>query len=304
MASPNPYDLLGVAKNASQKDIQLAFRKLAKKLHPDLHPGVKEAEQKFQQVSAAYDILGDPEKRARFDRGEIDASGAEQPQRRYYRDFAEADSSANTYEDATGFADFGDAEDILSSFFSRSARRGFRTRGPDRRYQLGIDFLDAVNGTTKRVTLPDGTSVDVAIPPGTEDGQVLRLRGQGGAAPGGGEAGDAFIEITVRPHPFFRRDGHDIRLNLPISLTEAVLGAKISVPTPTGPVILTVPEHSNTGKILRLRGKGVPGPNGQRGDEYLTLRIMLPSGSDPELEAFASHWTAGKSFNPRKGMGV
>lgn len=175
-------------------------------------------------------------------------------------------------------------------------------RGADRRYRLEVDFLDAVNGTTQRVTLPDGESLEVAIPPGTQDGQVLRLRGQGEPGPGGGEAGDALIEIAVRPHPFFKRDGDDIRLDLPISLTEAVTGAKIPVPTPTGTVILTIPKHSNSGKVLRLKGKGVRRPNGKHGDEYLILKIMLPERPDPELEKFVTNWLAGKAFNPRRSM--
>lgn len=304
MAGADPYAVLGVPKTASQKEVQAAFRELAKKLHPDLHPGVKDAQQRFQEVSAAYDIIGDTEKRARFDRGEIDASGAEQPQRRYYRDFAEAGSASDTYGGTSGFADFGNADDILSSFFSQRARRGFRMGGADRRYRLEVDFLDAVNGTTQRVTLPDGESLEVAIPPGTQDGQVLRLRGQGEPGPGGGEAGDALIEIAVRPHPFFKRDGDDIRLDLPISLTEAVTGAKIPVPTPTGTVILTIPKHSNSGKVLRLKGKGVRRPNGKHGDEYLILKIMLPERPDPELEKFVTNWLAGKAFNPRRSMGL
>src|SRR5258708_406739 len=178
MASADPYDLLGVARDASQKEIQKAYRRLAKKLHPDLNPGDKEAQRKFQDLSAAYDILGDETKRARFDRGEIDASGAEQPQRRYYRDFAQAGGGSQRYETSDGFADFGGADDILSALFSRGGRRGFRMRvGGDRHYRLDVDFLDAVNGATRRITLPDGSSLDIVIPPGTRDGQTLRLAG-------------------------------------------------------------------------------------------------------------------------------
>ena len=304
MASADPYDLLGVAKSASQKEIQGAYRRLAKKLHPDLNPGDKDAQRKFQEVSAAYDVVGDEDKRARFDRGEIDASGAEQPQRRYYRDFADAGAEADPYSRTTGFADFGDADDLLSAFFSRSGRRNARTRGDDGHYRLEIDFLDAVNGATRRITLPDGSSLDVVIPPGTRDGQTLRLKGKGNPGLPGGEAGDALVEISVRPHPFFRRDGNDIRLDLPISLTEAVLGGKVTVPTPTGPVTVTIPKRSNTGKTLRLKERGVPGRGGKRGNEYLTLNIVLPDGSDPELEAFAQRWSAGKAHNPRREMGV
>jgi DnaJ-class molecular chaperone len=308
MASADPYDLLDVAKSASQKDIQAAYRRLAKKLHPDLNPGDKDAQRKFQEVSAAYDILGDEEKRARFDRREIDATGAEQPKRRYYRDFADAGAGggagADSYSRTSGFADFGDADDILSAFFTRGGRRSFRMRGDDRHYRLEVDFLDAVNGATRRITLPDGSTLDVVIPPGTRDGQALRLKGKGDPGLEGGEAGDALVEISVHPHPFFKRDGSDIRLDLPISLAEAVLGGKVTVPTPAGPVTVTIPKGSNTGTVLRLKDRGVAGRGGKRGNEYLTLKIVLPDGKDPELEAFAERWAAGKAHNPRREMGV
>jgi DnaJ-class molecular chaperone len=227
-------------------------------------------------VSAAYGTLGDEEKRARFDRGEIDATSEEQPQRHYYRDFADAGTASDTYSGTAGFSDFGDPDDILSILFARSGRRGFRMRGRDRHHRLEVDFLDAVNGATRRITLPDGASLDVVIPPGTRDHQTLRLRGKGEARTGGGGAGDALIEITVLPHRLFKRDGDDIRLDLPITLTEAVLGGKIAVPTPDGPVIVTIPKWSTTGRTLRLKGRGVPRGGDQRGDEYLTLQIMLP----------------------------
>ncbi len=304
MASADPYDLLGVARGASQEEIQKAYRRLAKKLHPDLNPGDKTAQRKFQDLSAAYDILGDETKRARFDRGEIDETGAEKPQRQYYRDFAQAGGGSQRYENSSGFADFGDADEILSAFFAQGGgRRGFRMHGDDRRYRLEVDFLDAVNGATRRITLPDGASLDVVIPPGIRDGQTLRLPGRGDAGPDGGEAGDALIEITVRPHPFFKRDGNDIRLDLPISLTEAVLGGKVTVPTPEGPVTATIPKGSNTGKVLRLKGRGVPGRDGKRGDEYLSLQVMLPDQPDAELEAFVSRWP-GRTYNPRRKMRI
>ena len=304
MANADPYELLGVAKDATQQDIQKAFRRLAKQYHPDLNPGDQDAQRKFQEISAAYDIIGDEKKRARFDSGEIDASGSEQPQRRYYRDFAQAGPGSQRYENAEGFADFGDADDILSAFFARGGRGGFHLRGDDLRYRLEADFLDAVNGGRQRITLPDGSSLDVVIPPGTRDGQILRLAGKGAPGPDGGEAGDALIEIGVRPHPFFKRDGADIRLELPISLTEAVLGAKVTVPTPTGNVIATIPKGSNSGKVLRLKGRGVPDRSGKRGDEYLTLQVVLPDPPDAELEAFVTRWSAGRGYNPRQKMGV
>jgi DnaJ-class molecular chaperone len=304
MASTDPYEVLGVARSASQTDIRKAYRRLAKKHHPDLNPGNKEAQRKFQDTSAAYDILGDEERRARFDRGEIDASGEEQPQRRYYRDFADADTASDAYSTRSGFSDFGDAEDLLSALFSRGGRHDFRIRGDDRRYRLEVEFLEAVNGATRRVTLPGGSSVDVVVPPGTRDRQTLRLRDKGEPSTSGGGAGDALIEIAVRPHPFFKRDGNDIHVDLPVTLTEAVLGGKILVPTPGGTVTVMVPKGSNTGKVLRLKGRGVPAEGNQRGDEYLTVQIMLPERRDPDLEAFVENWSAGKTYNPRRGMGV
>lgn len=303
MAGTDPYDLLGVKRDSSQKEIQSAYRRMAKKLHPDLNPGDKGAQAKFQDLNAAYDILGDEAKRARFDRGEIDGSGAEQPQRQYYRDFAEKGAGSQPYESASGFSDFEGVDDILSAFFSRGGNRDFRQRGHDLRYRLEVDFLDAVNGATPRITLPDGTSLDVTIPPGTRDGQVLRLAGKGDSGSEGGEPGDALIEIAVRPHAYFRRDGNDIRLDLPISLREAVLGSKITVPTPAGPVKASIPKGANTGKVLRLKGKGVPGRGGRRGDQFLTLQVMTPESPNAELEAFVSRWSGGH-YNPRQRMGL
>ena len=210
----DPYKTLGVKKDASQEDIQKAYRRRAKKLHPDLNPGDRQAEEQFKEVSAAYDLLSDPEKRTRFDRGEIDASGAERPERRYYRDFGEGRAD-NPYATNAGFADFsdvGDADDIMSAFFGRSAQRNRSRRGSDVRYSLDVDFLDAANGATRTITLPDGSTLDVKIPPGTRDGQVLRLRGKGQPGFGDGPPGDALIEVHVQPHPLFpargRRHSH------------------------------------------------------------------------------------------------
>jgi DnaJ-class molecular chaperone len=276
--------------------------RLAKKLHPDLNPGNKRAEQLFKEVSAAYDLLGDPQKRARFDRGEIDASGAERPGQRYYRDFA--DSGANAYASDEGFADFVGAEDILSGIFGRQARGNIRMRGADVHYRLLLGFLDAINGGQQQLTLADGSVLEVAIPPGTDDGQVLRLRGKGRPGIGGGAPGDAFVEIEVGAHPIFTRKGDDIHLELPISLREAVLGGKVSVPTPSGTVTMTVPKWSNTGTVLRLKGRGVPTPSGGRGDEYVTLKVWLPDTPDPELERFVAQWRPSTARNPRESMGV
>jgi DnaJ-class molecular chaperone len=298
----DPYTTLGVKKDASPGDIQKAYRKLAKKLHPDLNPGNKQAEEQFKDISAAYELLGDADKRARFDRGEIDASGQERPRQRYYRDFADGDSQ---YSSDAGFADFA-SEDILSEIFGRQGGRGgtFRMRGPDAHYQLELDFLEAINGGKKQIMLPDGSTLDVTIPPGTRDGTMLRLRGKGRPGIGGGPPGDALIEIAVRPHPVFRRDGDNIHVELPIPLRDAVLGGKVSVPTPTGSVTMTVPKWSNTGTVLRLKGRGVPRPNGAAGDEYVTLKIMLPEKRDLALEKLISQWAPSKTGDQHQAMGA
>jgi DnaJ-class molecular chaperone len=295
----NPYTVLGVKKSASQDEIQKAYRRLAKKLHPDLNPGNKQAEEQFKEVSAAYDLLGDAEKRAKFDRGEIDASGIERPQQRYYRDFADSDSQ---YTSGAGFSDFTDTDDILSHIFGRDGRANVRMRGSDVQYRLELDFLDAINGGKRQITLPDGSVLDVNIPPGTRDGQILRLRGKGRPGLGGGPPGDALVEIEVRPHRIFTRKGDDIHVDLPISLSEAVLGGKVKVPTPSGPVTMTVPKWSNTGTVLRLKGKGVPRVDGSKGDEFVTLKVMLPEKPDPELEKFVAKWQG--AYSPRQAMEV
>jgi DnaJ-class molecular chaperone len=295
----SPYELLGVKANASADEIQKAYRKLAKKYHPDLNPGDRTAEDRFKAISAAYDLLSDPEKRARFDHGEIDGSGVERPRRQYYRDFA-AENAGPSYHSDSGFADFMD-EDILSELLRRGARSRYTAPGQDLRFRLAVDFLEAVNGARKTVTLPNGQSLNITIPAGLRDGQVVRLAGKG--EPGiGGPPGDALIEVHVRPHRLFTRQDDDIRLEVPISLREAVLGGRIQIPTPTGPVMVSVPKGSNTGRILRLKGKGAPRPDGTRGDLHAVLKVVLPERPDPDLEAFAERWTGGSSDNPRDGM--
>jgi DnaJ-class molecular chaperone len=300
MAVKNPYEILGVAGTASSDDIRKAYRRLAKKLHPDLNPGNKASEERFKEVAGAYDLLSDPAKRQRFDKGEIDASGSERPPERFYKDFA-AEAAAHRYESDSGFADFAEADDVFAELLRRQARNSRRARGHDLRYRLSIEFLDAVNGATKRMTLPEGGSLDVTIPAGIQEGQILRLRGKGAPSLGEGEAGDALVEVSINPHRFFVRHGDDIHVDLPVTLAEAVLGARIRVPTPTGPVILTVPKGSNTDAILRLKGKGVP-RRGGHGDELVKLKVMLPPGPSPELEAFLSDWVPGTSYDPRRDM--
>ena len=283
----DPYEVLGVRRDASADDIKKAYRQLAKKLHPDLNPGNAKAATQFKDVSAAYDLLSDADKKGRFDRGEIDASGAETRARSSYR----------TYAESPGGAKYGagaDPGDIFEDLFGRSrgwGRSTIKTRGADVSYELTVDFLDAAIGAKRRLTLPDGRTLDVAIPAGAEEGQQLRLKGQGTPGLGGGPSGDAYIEIHVQDHPLFKRQGADIRIELPITLTEAVRGAKITVPTIDGPVTMTVPKGSNTGTMLRLRGKGVPAKKGgPRGDQDVRLEIMLPDGADPALERFVEEW--------------
>ncbi len=264
MAARNPYEVLGVKKDASEDEIRAAYRKLAKRYHPDLNPGNKEAEARFKEISGANDILSDKDKRARFDRGEIDASGAARPEHAYsrYRGFAEGEPGEKyEYHSAEGMAP-EDLDDLFA-FFGRGARAGrgsgggtMRMRGADQHYTLTVDFLAAVNGARQRLNL----------------------------------------------HPFFRREGDDIHLDLPVTLGEAVLGGKVTVPTPSGPVAMTIPANSNTGRVLRLKGKGVPRPDGRSGDEYVTLKLMLPEGGDAELADFVRGWARKHPYDPRRGM--
>ena len=197
------------------------------------------------------------------------------------------------------------ADELLSQIFGRGARQDgarFRMRGQDLHGRLPLDFLEAVNGATRRLTLPDGSTVDVTVPPGTRDGQVLRLRGKGGPGLGEGPPGDLLVAVEVGEHRHYTRKGDDIHFDLPVTLTEAVLGGRVEAPTPAGPVAITIPRGANTGTVLRLKGRGVPRPDGARGDAYATLRVVLPDRPDPELEGFVARWEAGKAYNPRTGM--
>ena len=305
MAKETPYEVLGVKPGAGAEEIRKAYRKLAKEFHPDLNPGKPAAEARFKQVSAAYDLLSDPEKRARYDRGEIDETGAERAPRGAYRGFAEGAEGWKYHP--SGEMDLGDLEDLFAAF-GRGRRgaaggRGFAVHGADRRYSLEIDFVEAAAGGKRRIALSPENWLDVTIPPGIEDGQVLRLKGKGEPGFGGGAAGDALIEVHVMPHPLFRRDGQNIHIELPISLAEAVLGARVPVPTISGPVMMTIPKGSDTGSQLRLRGKGVRRGKAEAGDQYVTLKVVIGDSGDPELANFIAEWSARHPLDPRRGTG-
>lgn len=303
----DPYTLLGVARAASEDDIKKAFRKLAKDLHPDKRPGDKAAAERFKKITAAYDLLSDPEKRKRFDRGEIDAAG--EPRRTYQhaRGWGGGGPQGRQRGADGGVEDEGLFSDIFSDLFRGRAGAGagaggFPMRGQDVRYTLEIDFLEAVAGAKKRVTLPDGGVLDLSVPEGTTDGQVLRLKGKGAAGQRGGEAGDALVEIKVRAHSRLTREGDDIVVKLPVSLDEAILGAKIEVPTVSGRVQMTLPKGTSSGTVLKLKGKGVRNARtGVVGDERVTIEIVLPEKIDEGLAYFIAEWRLKHGYNPRKG---
>jgi len=295
----DPYETLGLSRDAKPEQVRSAYRKLAKKHHPDLNPGNAAAEERFKVVNTANELLSDHEKRAQFDRGEIDAAGdpaAPEPPR--YRRYADAAEGARYRAGPDEDFQFGD---IFGDFLNRGGE-GLRMRGADAHYALAVAFLDTVAGATRTLTLPDGRTLDVRIPPGIEEGQILRLKGQGGAGLNGGPAGDALIEIHVEPHPFFTREGNDIHLKLLVTLKEAVLGARITVPTPIGSVTMTIPKRSDTGTRLRLRGRGIPAHAGRpAGDQHVTLHVTL-ADADDALETFLRGWEPAEPSNPRRTM--
>ncbi len=296
----DPYAALGLSRSATADEIRRAYRKLAKELHPDVRPGDKTAEDKFKRATAAFNLLSDPVTKSRFDRGEIDADGNERMafgSRPRHSSRAHAGAGAGGAGTANDAFDLGD---IFSDLFGPGfgGGRGYsRMRGRDIRFTLEIDFLDAVNGARRRVSLSEGRTLDVAIPAGVESGQVLRLKGQGAPGVQGGQPGDALVELTVRAHPFFRREGQDIHMDLNISLTEAVEGGRVQAPTATGPVSLTIPAGSNTGKLLRLKGKGVAG----QGDQFVRLQVVLPDVIDDDLKKFVKKWPKRSYVPPRPG---
>jgi DnaJ-class molecular chaperone len=299
----DPYETLGVARSATDKEIKDAFKKLARKFHPDLHPGDKEAEAKFKDISAANDLLRDREKRRRFDAGEIDASGAERPQERFYRDFADG-PVYGSHATQDGFDNNEELEEFLAkAFASRGQQRTFRARGQDVSYELPVAFLDAANGATHTITLPEGKTLQVTVPEGAEDRQMLRLKEQGMPGYGGGPPGDAYVELHIQPHPFFRRKDENIHVEVPVTLREAMLGGRIQVPTIGQPVTVTVPKGSNTGTTLRLRERGIRNrKTGQRGHQLITLKVVLPTAEEPELLEFLETWQPKNEQDPRREM--
>jgi len=291
----DPYKILGVERDASAAAIQKAYRKLAKLHHPDLNPGKPEAAAKFQEISAANALLSDPEKRGAFDRGEIDAEGAPQAPRGFYRDHGDR-ADRSKYQADPSFGD-EDLESLFRNAFGQRQRGGFALRGADLHFTLSVEFIEAAKGGVKRLTLPDGGTLDVTLPAGIGDNQVLRLKGKGQAGVGGGPSGDALIEVTVNPHPFFRREGKDVIVELPITIQEAMVGAKVRVPTIDGPVNLTIAPRSNSGTRLRLKQRGIAG-----GHQYVELKIVLSPSPEPALEAFLTDWQPAHPFDPRAGM--
>jgi len=315
----DPYTVLGVSRTASEDEIRKAFRKLAKKHHPDLNPGDKAAEAKFKEISQANEILSDAEKRRRFDAGEIDATGQEVPPRGFYRDQAGGPGGFK-YQRGGGHESFVDMGDIFSEMFRQQGGGGargfsfggerpgfdgdgFDTGGMPITYSLSVPFLVAARGGKQRVGLPDGRTLDIDVPEGTADGTTLRLKGQGMPGRDGKPAGDAYVEIRVQPHPFFEPRDNDIHLELPVTLNEAALGGRVKVPTVGGPVMLSIPAGSNTGKSLRLKGRGLlDRKTKQRGDQYVKLKVVLPDSPDDKLKEFLESWEAGKAYDPRAAM--
>lgn len=301
----DPYAALGLTKTATEAEIKKAYKRIARESHPDLNPGDPKAEARFKAASSAHDLLKDPERRARFDRGEIDAQGHDKPERRFYREYAEGPEA--TYHTSRGFEDI-DMSDVFSDLFGRRAKGGggrggggFSARGQDQHFTLEISFLDAVYGATQRLTLPGGGPLEVTIPQGVQDGQTIRLRGKGAPGFGEGPPGDALVTITVAPHPTFRREGDDIEIELPITFDEAVLGGKVETPTIDGKVALTIPKGATTGQMLRLRGRGVKRGD-KRGDQRVRLKIVAPPEIDSALSAFFEDWRKTHAYDPRKGM--
>jgi len=311
----DPYQILGVARTATEADIKKAYRKLAKELHPDRNTDNPKAAERFSHATNAYDLLSDKDKRARFDRGEIDGDGNPAAPFGYGGGGPRPGGGgfrSQGYEFGGGEADVGD---IFEGLFGGGRSRGgggfsggfggfgrqAPSKGSDIQYRLQVPFTDAATLTPQRVTLGDGKAIEVKLPAGVATGTQMRLAGKG--EPGAGGAGDAIVTIEVQPHRFFTRDGDDVRVDLPIALSEAVLGAKVKAPTVENPVMLTVPAGTSSGKTLRLKGKGFHKKGGGRGDQLITLMVDVPA-EDAGLRDFVEGWAATQVGNPRAFMGV
>jgi DnaJ-class molecular chaperone len=310
------YSTLGVARGASEADIKKAYRKLAKELHPDRNKDNPKASERFSKVTQAYDILTDKDKRAQYDRGEIDDEG--NPRAPFGFGGGGPDMGTGGFRRGANGQEFefdgeaADLSDLFEGLFGGATRRGGGPfsgfgrrsappqRGADVAYRLEVPFEDAATLKEQRVTLGSGKTIDIRLPAGVEDGTRIRLAGQGQPGPAGN--GDAIVTISLKPHRFYRRDGANIRLDLPVSLDEAVLGGKVRVPTVDGPVMLNIPRGSSSGKVLRLKGKGFTDKNGQRGDQLVTLEVDVPD--DPELVRFLEGWSRRGKGNPRAALGV
>tara|TARA_R110000772_G_scaffold188684_1_gene299723 strand:- start:833 stop:1750 length:918 start_codon:yes stop_codon:yes gene_type:complete len=299
----NPYDLLGLKPSATADDVRKAYRKLAKKCHPDLHPGDAKAEARFKAVSQAQALLSDPEKRARFDAGEIDAAGNERAPEHFYHPHADSEDGAR-YARYNGGVHPDAMSDIFAELFrNQQDRAHVKMRGHDIHYNIDIPFLEAARGTKKRATMADGKQLDITIPEGLQSGQLLRLRGKGTPGLEGGPPGDAYIDVRVSPHTFFTRRGNDIHVTVPVTISEAVLGGKIKVPTINGTVEMTVPKHANTGAVLRLKERGVlERKSGKRGHQHVRLEVVLPEKPDKALDTFAAAWAETHKDDPRRAM--
>jgi DnaJ-class molecular chaperone len=315
----DPYEVLGVPRGASAAAIKSAYRKLAKKHHPDNNKNDPKSAARFSEIKSANEIIGDEDKRKQFDRGEIDAEGKPR-----FQGFPGGDPrtrgapggfETHTFRTGGGLGG-GGFEDILNSMFGGAAARGarpgagntfeFDTGGIaldlDLSVAMTVSLEEAVKGGEKRVRLPTGKELNVKIPAGVTAGQQIRLKGQGETAPGH-PPGDLLITVSIAPHPFFKVDGSDLRVDLPITLYEAVLGGKVRVPTLGGAVELSIPKNTSSGRTFRLKGKGLPKAAGSAGDLFVTTRIMLPDGNDAELEALMQKWRDGHPYTPRSDLG-
>lgn len=297
----DPYEALGLTKSASQEDIKKSFRKLAKKYHPDLNPGNKEAEKKFKQISHAFDLVGTPESRAKFDRGETD----EQQQKQYEEYMKKKKPSYyETQHDGGRYSySFGDdigGADFFENLFGGGGRRAgsMDFPGEDVIYKMDVEFREAALGGEKVITLPDGKKLQVKIPAGIASGKKLRFKNMGQPGIGKGPAGDAFIEINVKPLPGFSRAGDDIESELPVSFLDAITGAEVEVPTLDGSVMMKIPPGVSTGSKLRIKGKGA-GPDGKRGNQIVVLKIVMPKNVDPALKAAAENLKNQFNYDPR-----